>query len=168
MRDTSELRRLMSGRLTVLGLVAAVLFWVIHAAAESLLHHETSFVGQLFFMDPSEIWEPALASLLFVGGSVYAQVLVNQRRSAEDALERREKYYQALGENSSDGIAVLASDGTIRYEGASLERVSGYKPEEMTDAALFGLIHPDDVAEAARLFDQIVQDPGHILQTELR
>ncbi|MEE8372160.1 MAG: PAS domain S-box protein, partial [Dehalococcoidia bacterium] len=47
-------------------------------------------------------------------------------------------------------------------------RVSGYKPEEMTDAALFGLIHPDDVAEAARLFDQIVQDPGHILQTELR
>jgi PAS domain S-box-containing protein len=59
-----------------------------------------------------------------------------------------------LIENAQDLVAVLREDATIGYIGPSVERLLGYKPEELMGRSILGLIHPDDrkPAEAALKF----------------
>ena len=92
---------------------------------------------------------------------------ITERRRAEDALQRSEQHFRALIENASDIITVLDGDGTIRYESPSLERVLGYKPEELIGKNVLELVHPDDVPGVIDTFAQPVQgqvvfEPGEV------
>ncbi len=93
---------------------------------------------------------------------------ITERKQVDESLRASEEYYRALTENSLDAIAVLAGDGTIRYESNSTERVLGYKPEELVGTDPFTRVHPDDSAEATKLFAQILADPTRIILTEIR
>jgi PAS domain S-box-containing protein/putative nucleotidyltransferase with HDIG domain len=75
-----------------------------------------------------------------------------KRKQSEEALKESEKYFRSLIENASDVITVLDGAGTILYESASLERVLGYKPEELLGRNAFELVHPDDLAGIVEAF----------------
>ena len=68
--------------------------------------------------------------------------------------------FQALVENSSDAIALLDANGSVRYASRSLERVLGYAPEERLDRSGFELIHEDDMPQVAEAFARGVALPG--------
>ncbi len=92
---------------------------------------------------------------------------ITERRRAEDALQSSEQHFRALIENASDIITILDGDGTIRYESPSLERVLGYKPEELIGKNVLELVHPDDVPGVIDTFAQPVQgqvvfEPGEV------
>lgn len=67
------------------------------------------------------------------------------RRNAEQALRESEKRFRSLIENASDIITILDAGGVIRYGSPAIERVLGYKPEDLIGEYLFKYIHPDDV-----------------------
>ena len=83
-----------------------------------------------------------------------------EREETGLALRRNEKYFRALIENGLDLITVLNSDGTIRYESPSIERVLGYSQDELTGVRIFTLIHPDDVPRALESFKTGMDNPG--------
>src|SRR5581483_7643833 len=61
--------------------------------------------------------------------------------------------YRSLIEHALDVITVVRADGTIRYQSPALERILGYRPEELIGRNAFDYIHPDDrprVQEAIR------------------
>ena len=60
-----------------------------------------------------------------------------RRRTAETELARREKYFRTLMENSLDVFCIVSRDGNLSYASPSLERVLGYKPEEIARATVF-------------------------------
>jgi PAS domain S-box-containing protein len=93
---------------------------------------------------------------------------VTERRQAEETLRHSEEYFRLLMENASDAVTILAGDGTIRYESLSVERMLGYKPEELVGTSAFDLIHPDDVPNAADALSQLLQKPGLTLYAEFR
>ena len=64
--------------------------------------------------------------------------------TAELAVQS-DAYFRSLIENASDIISILEPTGKIRYESPSLERVLGYKPEELVGSNAFEFIHPEDV-----------------------
>ncbi len=66
-------------------------------------------------------------------------------RYTEYNLRQSETYFRTLIENTSDGIGILATDGTIRYESPSVEKMLGYTPEELIGKNVFDYIHPDDI-----------------------
>jgi PAS domain S-box-containing protein len=74
---------------------------------------------------------------------------ITDRRRAEDEVRHSEERFRTLIENVSDLIAVLNSDGVIRFMSPSSERVLGILPEELTGRSAFEWIHPDDAAAAA-------------------
>ena len=81
---------------------------------------------------------------------------VTERRRAHDALREREEHFRSMIEYGSDVICVLAPDGTSIYESPSVERVLGWKPEELIGSENFAFRHPDDAERADRHVAQIL------------
>lgn len=91
-----------------------------------------------------------------------------KRQKAEAALAQSETYFRQLIEYAPDMIIVLNADATIRYTSPSLERIAGYESGELIGKIAFDFVHPDDVTEAARLFDEGLHTPGFTASTEIR
>lgn len=83
-----------------------------------------------------------------------AQVaLALERADLAAALQERrsEERFRALVQHASDVIAVVATDGTIRYVSPAIAHVLGYRAEERQAANAFDLLHPDDHDKARAL-----------------
>ena len=87
----------------------------------------------------------------------------------ERALQRSEKRFRAMIERSSD-VELLHDPATLKviYASPSVERVLGYTPEEMMRHPMFGIVHPEDLARERMLVEELLQDPGKVVITELR
>jgi len=90
------------------------------------------------------------------------------RRAADQEVIRREEWFRALIENCMDGISILNSDGTIRYESPSIERILGYKPEELIGKNVLEFVHPDDVQSIASTFNTSIKHPVQPVRMEVR
>ena len=93
---------------------------------------------------------------------------VTEREEAIRALRRSEEQFRSIIENTSDIIAVLETDGLIRYESPSVARVLGYPRNVLIGTPLLDLIHPEDASGAAAFLDRQIADPGAIQSIELR
>ena len=91
-----------------------------------------------------------------------------QRRRSEEALRRSEKYFSALVERASDVVAVIDSDGSVRYQSPSVEGIVGWKPEELVGRNAFAMIHPDDRKEIEALFRERIAEFGATITTTYR
>jgi nitrogen fixation negative regulator NifL len=85
-----------------------------------------------------------------------------------DQTHQTEARFRSLIENASDIITILEADGGIRYESPSVERILGYKPEELIGRNAFELIHPDDVARIQKIFTECLMRPGSVESGEYR
>jgi PAS domain S-box-containing protein len=85
---------------------------------------------------------------------------VTERKRSEEALRRREEHFRSLLENAWDIIHELGSDGRIRYISPSVERVLGYRPEDMVGRPATEFIHPEDLPEVERNFEACIMRPG--------
>jgi len=83
---------------------------------------------------------------------------ITERRVAAEALARSEARYRLLAENSGDLVLQFDADGTIIYASAAARRF-GYRPEDLVGRAVFGMVHPDDVARAKQAMAAVV-DPS--------
>lgn len=93
--------------------------------------------------------------------------LVN-RRQVEQSLQKSEAYFRSLIENSNDIITVTEMDGIIRYQSPSIEKILGYKPEEMIGKISFDFVHPDDLPKVLDAFAQGIQNQSDSPNVEYR
>jgi PAS domain S-box-containing protein/putative nucleotidyltransferase with HDIG domain len=81
---------------------------------------------------------------------------ITERKQAEQRLQESEKYFKEITENSSDIIIITDKKGNIKYCSRSIERFTGYKPEELIGRNGLKLIHPDDVKRAASNYSKAI------------
>jgi PAS domain S-box-containing protein len=93
---------------------------------------------------------------------------ITERKRAEATLRQKEEYFRALTEQATDVTTLLNADGTIRYDSPSVERVLGYKPDELIGRSVFDLIHPEDLARAQQALAESVLTPGSTTRIETR
>lgn len=67
-----------------------------------------------------------------------------KREQAEAALHRTERRLRLVAENVADLLLTVSEDGSIRFVSESVQRLLGYRPQELVDFDLYELIHPDD------------------------
>jgi PAS domain S-box-containing protein len=86
--------------------------------------------------------------------------MAGQLQETLTALKHSAEHFRCLIENSSDVITILNGDGDIRYESPSIERLYGYRPDELVGKNLCDLVHPDDKPNLIVFFSQRVHLPG--------
>lgn len=73
---------------------------------------------------------------------------------------RPDGFYGAIVDAALDITTVLAADGSILYESASLERLLGYSPENVLGESSFAYLHPDDAPVVMAVYAEAVALPG--------
>ncbi len=89
-------------------------------------------------------------------------------KRATAVLRESEQKFRALIEDASDITAVLDTDGVIRYQSPSTERLLGYGKEELLGRSAFDLIHPEDSARARQALSRSLEHPGEVQTVETR
>jgi PAS domain S-box-containing protein len=85
---------------------------------------------------------------------------ITESRAAEEKLKESERRFRTLIEGSLDVITVLRPDGEIVYESPALERLLGYRPEDLVGKNAFHYIHPEDLPTVLRELEQKRGTPG--------
>jgi len=67
-----------------------------------------------------------------------------ERRRAVEALRRREEHFRSLLENALDLIAIVQTDGVVRYASPSHERILGWRPDEIVGIDIMSMIAAAD------------------------
>jgi PAS domain S-box-containing protein len=92
-----------------------------------------------------------------------------ERTRTEEALRESEARFHALIQNALDIVMVTDAQGTIRYISPSIERVLGYRPEEMVGTSTAEYVHPDDLERALGELAEAASRPGvHPVAVETR
>ena len=94
----------------------------------------------------------------------YARERAAMRRS----LRNREARFRALVENSYDAITLVDERYYIVYDSRSVERVTGFTPEERLGHRVDEFLHPDDVPDIAERFFYSLAHPDEVIRVEFR
>jgi PAS domain S-box-containing protein/putative nucleotidyltransferase with HDIG domain len=93
---------------------------------------------------------------------------ITVRKQTEQAMRDSEARFRALIENGSDIITILDKDAKIRYLSPSIQRLQGYRPEEVIATNIFGYLHPADVDDCRKIMSRLLAHQGETLTFECR
>ena len=114
--------------------------------------------------DGSWRWLESSITNLLAEPSVQAIVVnlrdITDRKLSDEILQKNEKHFRALVENSMEEISLVDPEGNLIYESPSTRRPLGYPVNSFVGHNLFDLFHPDDQPAAAHLLEQVVKNPG--------
>jgi diguanylate cyclase (GGDEF)-like protein/PAS domain S-box-containing protein len=98
--------------------------------------------------------EDAAQSALRTLASQVSLALESSMLSEEIHRQASEARLSSLVQNSSDLITVLDSNANVVYQSPSIERVLGYRPEEITGGPFERLLHP---SERSRVLARLIR-----------
>ena len=96
--------------------------------------------------------------------------LPTQALETIEALQRSERRFRALIENSADGIALIDASGYVIYNTPGARRSLGYGLEETLGKHVVERVHPDDRAAFEALIAEAKRRPGvtHDMRVRVR
>ncbi|HEX6590123.1 MAG TPA: ATP-binding protein [Longimicrobiales bacterium] len=107
-----------------------------------------------------------LATIVLSVGLTLATAAMLHRNDL--ALRRSEEHFRALIENGSDCIMILDPAGTITYVGPSVERILGYRVDDIIGLRPGALLHADDLAAFNASLRAVFATPGSVERQEFR
>jgi PAS domain S-box-containing protein len=132
--------------------------WNVRAMDKKQEHYEEEFRG---------IWyETTIYPVLHRGEDVvlYAVYIrnISKAKKMEEQSRDNEEFFRSLIEDTSDIIAILNRDGTIRHESPSISRSLGYPSEGLAGKQIFSLIPKEEVPAAQNILSQILESRGMV------
>jgi PAS domain S-box-containing protein len=113
---------------------------------------------------------PILAGAATIEGGQCIGIAIDltARKRAEAEARHQATRFRALVENSVDGIAMIALDGTLLYVSPAITRILGRTAGEILGKKSFDYAHPDDLERAREQFRSAVAKPGPTAPSERR
>jgi two-component system, cell cycle sensor histidine kinase and response regulator CckA len=93
---------------------------------------------------------------------------IPESKRAEKALTESEERFRRLVQNSNDIITLMDENGILTTICGPIEKIIGYKTEEILDKSAFELVHPDDLENVKKAIAECIQQEGAIRTFEYR
>jgi|GEM_PF-326360 len=107
--------------------------------------------------------EQSVSPILGESGDVIGAVLtfrdITERRKVQEQLRQSEKRFRALIEKSSEVVCVLDSTGNVTYVTEAATRILGYRVDELVGRNAFEFVHPEEVEQCQKVFNELVAFP---------
>ncbi|MGH8005505.1 MAG: PAS domain S-box protein [Candidatus Binatia bacterium] len=99
---------------------------------------------------------------------VSVQEDLSERKRLTEALQEKERQFEAIFEEAAIGIALSTMDGRIAVSNPALQVMLGYSRDELRDMLFLRLMHPDDRQTAKALYRELVHEKRTNVQMEGR
>jgi two-component system, cell cycle sensor histidine kinase and response regulator CckA len=93
---------------------------------------------------------------------------ITEAKLAEEAIKRNESMQWKMVANIGDVIAIIDKDGINRYKSPNIEKLFGWKPEDVVGASTWNNVHPDDVESMHHFFETLTIEPNAVGTAECR
>ncbi len=93
---------------------------------------------------------------------------IRKHIQVEEALKESESRHNKMVANIGDVIAIIDRDGVNRYKSANIEKLFGWKPEDVVGVSTWKNIHPDDLEFIQKFFGKLMSEPDTPGTTECR
>jgi PAS domain S-box-containing protein len=85
---------------------------------------------------------------------------ITENKAAAETIERNEKRFRGMVENSGESISILSSDGDPKYVSPSVSKILGYSDQEALHKNLFSFVHSEDLPKVKRMWEKVLANPG--------
>ena len=86
--------------------------------------------------------------------------LTRELQVRTEEVEANEARFRGLVQNSMDATLILDTTGVVTFAAPAVQRILGVHPDELINAKLIRLIHPDDVGRVALRVDEAAARSG--------
>jgi PAS domain S-box-containing protein len=94
---------------------------------------------------------------------------ITERRRADEKLLQSEERFRRIAERSFDAIIAIDPDGLLTFVSPSVERIVGYRPEELVGVRFQGFICESEMPKVTRAFSKMMKgDNVEGLQLQVR
>jgi PAS domain S-box-containing protein len=93
---------------------------------------------------------------------------ITGRKQAEETIRRSESMQRKMVANIGDVIAIIDRDGVNRYNSPNIEKLFGWKIEDVVGGSTWELVHPEDLKSTQTYFRTLMQEPKAVGTTEFR
>lgn len=128
-----------------------------------------NFETQLQRMDGTRFWILISATYCPESETIEGSAVdISDRKTIEEALKRSEAMQKKMVSHIGDVIAIIDEKGVNTYKSPNLEKLFGWKPEELIGQNSFKTVHPDDREIALSFFRNLMKEPGSVGSFECR
>ncbi len=93
---------------------------------------------------------------------------ISERIHLEQVRLEEQKRFQALIENSMDGIALYSEDTRVLYQSPAIKKILGYEPLEVEGKTVNLFVHPEDADTLNQSYLKAIRNPAETVRTEAR
>jgi len=130
--------------------------WYMNPTTKTPSHFEDEIRGSWFKTSVYPITNQEGEVILY---AISITDVTGNKRSAE-LSRQNEEFFRSFLEETSDIIAILNSDGTIRNESPSIARTLGYDSEVLVGRPIFDLMAGEEVPALKRVLADSMGSPG--------
>jgi len=104
--------------------------------------------------------QPVFDSAGRVENFISIQKEITKEKEIEQQLVKSEARHIRMVANISDVIVIIDQEGYNRYKSPNIEKLFGWKPEEVIGVSAFFNVHADDLEISERFFTKRLAEPG--------
>jgi len=113
-----------------LGLLMAVVFWLVETTMHVVVFREGAFMSQLLTMNPHEVWKRLLVASLLISFSLFAQRGLDHRKRIEKSLRSAHAELNQIFQTASVAMRLIDRDHRILKVNETFVKLSGVSPED--------------------------------------
>jgi PAS domain S-box-containing protein len=125
--------------------------------------------------DETYLTIPVICALFTLFIVLYLSTLIYHQRKMEALVEKRtkelkesEQRFRALIQNSNDIFGIIGLEGVVKFISPSVERITGFTPEEMINRSIFDLIYEEDVENIRNSLNEIKSTQSVLFTNQFR
>jgi PAS domain S-box-containing protein len=105
--------------------------------------------------------DPVIRAVVVNSRDVTDRVLAEERlRQSEERAKSSERWFRAMTDNGTDLLMTTDAEGRFTYVSGALERMLGYRAEQMLGRSSTDNLHPDDAASLRGALAAVIAEPG--------